>query len=104
MNGTTGIESPSAAAAPVRSSESRANHVLLYVSLFLMPCAGFMGSALSGRPIVFFGQALPPWFARDDPVSQAFRLAHLVTSGCWSSPLRCTLLRHSSNGAAVCPS
>jgi YVTN family beta-propeller protein len=59
---------------------ARANHVLLYVSLFLMPCAGFMGSALSGRPIVFFGQALPLWFARNDAVSQAFRLTHLVTS------------------------
>jgi hypothetical protein len=94
MNGTTGIESPSAAAAPVRSSES----------LFLMTFAGLMGSALSGRPIVFFGQALPLWFARNDAVSQAFRLTHLVTSWYWSSPSRCTLLRHSSNGAAVCPS
>jgi cytochrome b561 len=57
-----------------------ANHLLLYVALFLMPLTGFAGSLLSGRPIVYFGQPLPMWFARNDSLSHACQLIHLVTS------------------------
>ena len=59
---------------------ARTNHLLLYVALFLMPLAGFVGSLLSGWPIVYFGQPLPMWFARNDSLSRACQLIHLVTS------------------------
>jgi len=59
---------------------AHANHVLLYVALFLMPLAGFAASSLSGRPIVFFGQPLPMWLPRNDSLSQVFRMMHLATS------------------------
>jgi YVTN family beta-propeller protein len=59
---------------------ARANHRLLYISLLLMPLAGFLGSAFSGRAIVLFGHALPAWFARNDAISSACRFVHLGLS------------------------
>jgi cytochrome b561 len=55
-------------------------HALLYASVFLMPLSGFMASSFSGRPVVFFGNALPVWLARNEAVSEFFYRVHFVVS------------------------
>lgn len=59
---------------------ARINHALLYACLVIMPLAGFTASSFSGRPIVYFGNPLPLWFAKNEAVSTVFYAIHLVTS------------------------
>lgn len=40
---------------------ARANHALLYVLMLLIPLSGYLGSALSGYPVKYFGIVLPAW-------------------------------------------
>ncbi len=59
---------------------ARINHALLYACLVIMPLAGFTASSFSGRPIVYFGNPLPLWFAKNEAVSSVFYGIHFVTS------------------------
>lgn len=59
---------------------ARINHTLLYVCLFVMPIAGFTASSFSGRPIVYFGYALPILAGKNDSAAQVFYAIHFVTS------------------------
>ena len=46
-------------------------HALLYVTLFVMPLAGYLGSVFSGYPVRYFGVTLPAW-GRNDPFLKDF--------------------------------
>jgi len=60
---------------------ARATHALLYAVLVAMPLAGYLGSAVSGYPVRFFGIALPAWAGRHDAVKEAMSGVHLA--GAW---------------------
>jgi len=60
---------------------ARANHLLLYALLVAMPLVGYLGSAVSGYPVRFFGIALPAWAGRHDALKEALSLVHLA--GAW---------------------
>jgi cytochrome b561 len=55
-------------------------HALLYVALFVMPLAGYLGSVFSGYPVKLFGMTLPAWGRSDPALKEFFSAAHLVTS------------------------
>ena len=59
---------------------ARANHRLLYVALFVMPLAGYLGSAWSGYPVKYFGLLLPAWASKEPALKDLCSLVHLVTS------------------------
>jgi cytochrome b561 len=56
------------------------NHALLYLALFVMPIAGYLGSVFSGYPVRAFGVTLPAWGWKDDGVKAAMSAVHLGTS------------------------
>ncbi len=57
---------------------ARATHVLLYLLLFLMPCTGFLYTALSGYPVpLFMLWDLSKLVAVNKPAGEWFKLAHL---------------------------
>lgn len=55
-------------------------HALLYVLMFVAAFSGYLGSAVSGYPVKFFGLALPAWAAADSDLKDACSVIHL-----WSS-------------------
>ncbi len=59
---------------------ARATHVLLYVALFAMPVAGYLGSVFSGYPVKWFGQTLPAWGWADPSIKDLMSTIHLTTS------------------------
>ncbi len=59
---------------------ARLSHLLLYICLFIMPIAGFTASSFSGRPIVYFGYALPVLAGKNDAVANIFYGIHFATS------------------------
>lgn len=63
-----------------QSALARGNHALLYVALFVMPVAGYLGSVFSGYPVKAFGVTLPAWGWRDESIKSAMSAVHLVTS------------------------
>ena len=74
---------PRAAAAgnaSVAGNLARANHAAIYVCLFLMPLAGYLGSVFSGYPVKYFGIALPAWGWKDDAIKNAMSVAHFTVS------------------------
>ena len=40
---------------------AKANHVLLYVCMVVMPVSGYLGSSFTKYPIIYFGMKLPHW-------------------------------------------
>jgi len=56
---------------------AHANHALLYALLIAMPLVGYLGSAVSGYPVHYFGLALPSWAGRHDAVKDAMSVIHL---------------------------
>ena len=59
---------------------ARGNHWLLYLCLFAQPLTGYLGSAVSGYPVRYFGLLLPAWAAKNVALKDALSVAHLVTS------------------------
>ncbi|HVO89793.1 MAG TPA: cytochrome b [Casimicrobiaceae bacterium] len=59
---------------------AHATHALIYVALFVMPIAGYLGSVFSGYPVKWFGITLPSWAPRVDALKDAMSVLHLVTS------------------------
>jgi len=43
-------------------------HVTLYVALFVMPIAGYLGSVFSGYPVKYFGMTLPAWGTKSEAI------------------------------------
>jgi cytochrome b561 len=56
------------------------NHWLLYGCLFLQPLTGYVGSAVSGYPVLYFGWPLPGWAPKNIPLKEALSVVHLATS------------------------
>jgi len=59
---------------------ARAVHAMLYAFMFVAAFSGYLGSAVSGYPVKFFGLVLPDWAAADAAVKDACSSLHL-----WSS-------------------
>ena len=65
---------------PWQRNAARAVHVLLYVCLLLQPLTGYLGSAVSGYPVLYFGMQLPAWAPRNIALKEFLSVAHLVNS------------------------
>src|SRR4029079_19631531 len=59
---------------------ARTTHVVLYVAVFVMPLAGYLGSAFSGYPVKYFGVTLPAWGWKDPALKDRMSAAHSATS------------------------
>lgn len=59
---------------------ARINHWVLYTCLFLQPLSGYLGSAVSGYPVRYFGMLLPAWAAKSIPLKDFLSVVHLVNS------------------------
>jgi len=59
---------------------ARINHWVLYICLFLQPLSGYVGSAVSGYPVRYFGMLLPAWAAKSVPLKDFLSVVHLVNS------------------------
>ena len=59
---------------------ARANHVTLYIVLFVMPVAGYLGSVFSGYPVKYFGITLPAWGYKSETIKALMSSVHLVAS------------------------
>jgi cytochrome b561 len=57
---------------------AHAMHALLYVAMFVEAFSGYLGSAVSGFPVKFFGVVLPAWAPADVAVKDACSVVHLV--------------------------
>jgi cytochrome b561 len=60
---------------------ARINHWVLYICLFLQPLSGYVGSAVSGYPVRYFGMLLPAWAAKNIALKDFLSVVHLVNSG-----------------------
>jgi cytochrome b561 len=65
---------------PWQRNAARAVHVLLYVCLFLQPLTGYLGSSVSGYPVLYFGMQLPAWASRNIALKEFLSVVHLVNS------------------------
>jgi len=57
-------------------------HALLYALMFVAAFSGYLGSAVSGYPVKFFGWVLPAWAAADSGLKDACSEIHLW--GSWA--------------------
>ncbi len=65
---------------PVRALAARSVHGLLYLSMLIMPLAGFLGASLNGRPLAFFGLQIPAWINPNPMLSHQLFYIHSVFS------------------------
>jgi len=59
---------------------AHAVHALLYLFMFLDALSGYLGSAVSGFPVKFFGWVLPAWAPANAGVKEACSVLHLISS------------------------
>ena len=59
---------------------ARATHALLYAALLLQPLVGYLGSAVSGYPVKYFGLTLPAWAGKHPELKDFLSGVHLVTA------------------------
>ncbi|MFO1412891.1 MAG: cytochrome b [Burkholderiales bacterium] len=59
---------------------AHATHGVLYLALFAMPLAGYLGSVYSGYPVKYFGVTLPAWGTKSEAVKDFMSAAHLTVS------------------------
>ena len=63
-----------------QATAARINHGLLYVCLFVQPLSGYIGSAVSGYPVRYFGMLLPGWAPKHIPLKEFLSVVHMVSS------------------------
>jgi cytochrome b561 len=63
-----------------QATAARINHGLLYLCLFVQPLSGYIGSAVSGYPVRYFGMILPNWTPKSIPLKDLLSTVHLVSS------------------------
>ena len=73
---------------------------LIYVAVFVMPIAGYLGSALSGFPVKFFGVTLPAWGWKEPALKEFMSAVHFATSWVLLARSRCTSPAPSSTGSS----
>ena len=61
-----------------RKRLAHANHLLLYALLLGLALSGYIGSAVSGYPVKFFGVVLPSWAGHHEALKSALSVAHLA--------------------------
>jgi cytochrome b561 len=59
---------------------AHAVHVSLYVLMFLAAFSGYLGSAVSGYPVKYFGWVLPAWAGANTALKDACSVVHVVAS------------------------
>ena len=59
---------------------AHAVHAMLYVLMFVDAFSGYLGSAVSGFPVKFFGLVLPAWAAANSALKEACSVVHAVSS------------------------
>ena len=59
---------------------AHAVHALLYLFMFLDALSGYLGSAVSGFPVKFFGWTLPVWAPANAGLKEACSVVHGVSS------------------------
>jgi cytochrome b561 len=59
---------------------AHAVHALLYLFMFLDALSGYLGSAVSGFPVKFFGWVLPAWAPANAGLKEACSVLHLISS------------------------
>jgi len=55
---------------------ARITHAGVYVLLFVLPLAGYLGSVYSGYPVKLFGIALPAWGTRNAELKELCSIFH----------------------------
>lgn len=68
---------------PLPLWQARAAHVvhaLLYMLMFLVAFSGYLGSAVSGYPVKFFGLTLPTWAVANNALKDACSVVHELAS------------------------
>ena len=63
-----------------RMRAAKANQILLYAALIVMPLAGYLGSVWSGYPVKWFGITLPSWGGSIPWLKSLMSNVHLATS------------------------
>ena len=63
-----------------QARSARFIHALLYLLLFVMPLAGYLGSVFSGYPVKYFGVTLPAWGWKDPALKDFFSEVLYVAS------------------------
>lgn len=61
-----------------RKRLAHGNHVSLYALLLGLTLSGYIGSAVSGYPVKFFGLVLPSWAAHHEALKSALSVVHLA--------------------------
>ena len=59
---------------------ARLNHGVLYACLLVQPLSGYVGSAVSGYPVRYFGIMLPAWAPKDVALKDALSVVHFASS------------------------
>jgi len=65
---------------PWQAWAARAVHALLYLLMFVDAFSGYLGSAVSGFPVKYFGVTLPAWTGASPAVKDACSAIHLGAS------------------------
>jgi len=65
---------------PWQARAARVNHWILYVCLFVQPLTGYIGSAVSGYPVRYFGVMLPAWAPKSVILKDLLSVVHLIDS------------------------
>jgi cytochrome b561 len=63
-----------------QAKAARINHWVLYACLFIQPLTGYLGSAVSGYPVLYFGFVLPSWAPKNVFLKDLLSVVHLVDS------------------------
>ncbi len=63
-----------------QANAARLNHWILYACLVVQPLSGYVGSAVSGYPVRYFGLLLPGWAPKNIPLKELLSVVHFVSS------------------------
>ncbi len=58
---------------------AKANHILLYVCMIVMPVSGYLGSSFTKFPIIYWGMRLPHWGWESPALKELMSQVHFVT-------------------------
>jgi len=63
-----------------QAQAARGTHIGLYALLVVHPLSGYLGSAVSGYPVKYFGMTLPSWAGANVALKDFLSGMHLTTS------------------------
>ncbi|MDB5810732.1 MAG: cytochrome [Betaproteobacteria bacterium] len=65
---------------PWERAAARANHILLYVCMIVMPLSGYLGSSFTKYPILYWGIKLPQWGWDAPDLKELSSQVHWITA------------------------